>query len=369
MRHPKKSPRAKDVTSEYLNGSLDDDRLDNHERFTERSKHGQANKTLKTAQARAAEPNDIDDLPIGEVTQVFSLFCEVLHAGGSVLCVVRKTLSKVSNTALVVGDRVRFRPGENHGELVSDKPAENGAADLDATKGVVEQIMPRKTVLTRTDSFKGVQQHPIVANADQMLIVAALHRPKTKWGLIDRMLIAAQAGGLIPILCLNKVDLDKGEEDDEIKFARAALDHYRSMNIRAIETSIINSVGLNEIRELLVDRVTVLAGHSGVGKSSLISAVVPGLVLKVGEVSEQTEKGRHTTTSAAGWARNGDRHAGRKTVRIVECDGGEFDRIFPGYRRRYGPGVAAGEFRADRGIAEVARAARAYLRSEALRSC
>ena len=197
-----------------------------------------------------------------------------------------KRSTKSANTAVVVGDRVRFRPRESLAEQAG--PAE----------GVIEQVAQRTTVLTRADSFKGIVQHPIVANADQMLIVAALHKPRTKWGLIDRMLIAGQAGGLATILCLNKVDLGEGDDDEEMIFARAALAHYQTLGITTVETSVTNGMGLESIRDRLRDRVTVLAGHSGVGKSSLISAIVPGLVLKVGDVSVQTEKGRHTTTGA-----------------------------------------------------------------------
>src|SRR5205085_52388 len=73
--------------------------------------------------------------------------------------------------------------------------------------GVIEQILPRETLLTRADSFKGVAQHAIVANAQQMLIVVSLRQPNVKWGLVDRMIVAAQSGKLVPIVCRNKIDL------------------------------------------------------------------------------------------------------------------------------------------------------------------
>ncbi|MBV8780241.1 MAG: ribosome small subunit-dependent GTPase A [Phycisphaerae bacterium] len=277
MGTPKKPPRAKDVTADYLAGHLDDDRLDNQQRFTQRAKYHQANKTLRTSQMRAEMPSNLEQLPIGQVTQVFSLYCEVESDGASYLCVVRKTVNKISESAVVVGDRVRFRAGD--------------------PEGVIEQVLPRATVLTRADSFKGIEQHPIVANAEQMLIVAALHRPRTKWGLIDRMLIAAQAGGLVPAVCLNKLDLVEADDREWI-FAREALSHYRSMGVHTIESSVPQETGIDEINQWLDGRTTVLAGHSGVGKSSLIRRLLPNLDIKIGEVSEQTEKGRHTTTGA-----------------------------------------------------------------------
>ena len=155
-------------------------------------------------------------------------------------------------------------------------------------------------MLTRTNSFHQHINHPIVANAQQMLIVASVWAPFARWGLIDRMLIAAQSGGLLPIICLNKIDLAQtdAEARDALTEADAALEHYESMGIRYVKTSVDGRVGLEALAEVLRDKVTVLAGHSGVGKSSLINAVEPGLDLKVGEVSEVHLKGKHTTTSA-----------------------------------------------------------------------
>jgi ribosome biogenesis GTPase len=286
---PKKSPREKDLTSRYLAGGMDEDRIEQQERFGDKSKHFQQRKTERTALLRAAEEADVPDveaLPVGDVVQVHSLFSEVEVDGRILLCVVRRTMTKVADGFVVVGDRVRFR--------------ETGMTDDQGrSEAVVEQILPRRTLLTRTDSFKGVDAHPIVANADQMLIVAALAEPWPKWGLIDRMLIAAEAGGLRPILCLNKADLapTKGGKK-ELSFALAALEHYRSMGVTTIQTSVTTPLGLDELKAMLQNQTTVLAGHSGVGKSSLIRAIQPALDLRVGAISNYTGKGRHTTTSA-----------------------------------------------------------------------
>jgi ribosome biogenesis GTPase len=312
---PKKSPREKDLTSRYLSGGLDEDRVDASQRFSAKNKNLQQNKTLKTAQmrqdARDAAP-DIDALPVGQVVQVFSLFCEVIHEGVAYLCTTRKTLNKVSATGVVVGDRVRFRKSENQIHE-SGKP-----------EGVLESVEPRKTVLTRADSFKQITQHPVVANADRMLIVCSPANPRVKWGLVDRMLVAARAGGLEPIVCMNKVDLatalpadaDVDDHDDVIPDdvselldvdtpdddgtppPMEALAYYESLGVNVLRTSVVSQVGLNELRATLLGRVTVLAGHSGVGKSSLVRAVEPSLDIKVAEVSFVNDKGRHTTTSA-----------------------------------------------------------------------
>jgi ribosome biogenesis GTPase len=236
---------------------------------------------------RAAEEEaqvDLASLPVGEVFQIHSLFSEVQHEGRAYLCVVRKTLRKTSDTQVAVGDLVRFR----------DTGATSEAGQPEA---VIEHVLPRKTLLTRADSFKARESHPIVANAEQMLIVASLAQPRVKWGLIDRMIVAARAGGLEPIFCLNKIDL-RDEEPKESEFADQALAHYASLKVPVIQTSVEQQIGLDELRNVLKDRTTVLAGHSGVGKSSLIRAIEPHLDIRIGAVSGFNQKGRHTTTSA-----------------------------------------------------------------------
>jgi ribosome biogenesis GTPase / thiamine phosphate phosphatase len=283
MKRRKNNHQSKDPTEDYLSGKLDDDRVGGRQQFNRRSKFNQQMKTERTTRRRVEDDaGDIDQLPVGRVIQVFSLFCEVEWDGTSRLCVVRKTLHRVSDTSVVVGDRVRVRTG----------PTLNAGAQAE---GVIERIEPRQTVLTRADSFKGQQNHPIVANADQMLIVAAIVQPDIRWGLIDRMLIAAQSGLMKPILALNKMDL---ADEAVIIEARSRLDHFRSLGIDCIETSVNTGLGMDELRRRLAGRLTVLAGHSGVGKSSLGRSIDPKLDLKVGEISSIHLKGKHTTTSA-----------------------------------------------------------------------
>jgi ribosome biogenesis GTPase / thiamine phosphate phosphatase len=219
--------------------------------------------------------------------QVYSRFCEVDHPTGPRLCVTRKTLSKLAATSIVVGDFVRFR----------DTPKLD---ELGRREAVIEQVMPRKTILTRADSFQARSQHPIVANAEQMLIVASIARPMVKWGLVDRMLIAAQSGGLTPLLCLNKIDLGNVDEKSRSDFAAAqdVMRHYQSLGIITFQTSAELHQSIESVAEALAGKTTVLAGHSGVGKSTLIAAVQPGLDIRIGEISNFNDKGRHTTTSA-----------------------------------------------------------------------
>jgi ribosome biogenesis GTPase / thiamine phosphate phosphatase len=285
----RRKPRDKSLTDRFLSGELEEVDLDAQERFGARSKHAEVGKILRTALLRAEEQSDADvqTLPVGQVIQVYSLYSEVESGGRTYLCVVRKTLNRRSDSAMLVGDYVRFR------DL-------NIIDEQGRPQAVIEEVLPRKTILTRADSFKGNEQHPIVANAQQMLIVASIRRPTVRWGLIDRMIVAAQAGKLLPIVCLNKIDLQPAEMDGDADDPNPdeVLAHYESIGIRTIKTSVPSSIGVDALGELLRDKVTILAGHSGVGKSTLINAVQPTLDLRTAEISNYTGKGRHTTTSA-----------------------------------------------------------------------
>jgi ribosome biogenesis GTPase len=281
---PKKPDSSSDLTKAYLSGAFDEDRVDADEKFSDRSKHATHNKTIKTQAARDSVA--IDAMPVGEVIQVHSLFLEVLSGDVLYRCVQRKTLARVSDTQIVVGDFVRFAAAP---QLNDEKKFE----------GVIERIEPRRTILMRADSFKAIEVHPIVANADQMLIVVALHLPEVKWGLIDRMVIAARSGGLRPVICLNKIDTAASEQD--LADASAVLAHYESLDVPTLRTCAISGTGIEQLREVLKGQTTVLAGHSGVGKSSLVRVVEPAIdlaSLRVGEISRVHSKGMHTTTSA-----------------------------------------------------------------------
>ncbi|MDB5297369.1 MAG: ribosome small subunit-dependent GTPase [Phycisphaerales bacterium] len=299
---PKKPPRQKDMTERFRSGDFDEDRVEQGEQFKARNKTLQSDKMAKTAELREGGVADlnIDALPAGEVVQVYSLYTEVLHAGKVYRCTVRRTLTRVSGTFVVVGDLVRFRDTSIYNAAGKDVGATTGSTS--PTEGVIEQILPRRTLLTRSDSFKGITSHPIIANAEQVLLVASIRQPYAKWGLIDRMLVAAEAGGLKPIVVLNKVDLatpgPDGSPPADLAEANEVLGHYEAMGVTVVRTSVEQNLGLDTLRGLLHNHVTVLAGHSGVGKSSLVRAVESGLDIRVGEVSRYTAKGRHTTTSA-----------------------------------------------------------------------
>lgn len=158
-------------------------------------------------------------------------------------------------------------------------------------EGVIEHVFPRRSSLTRSD---GRKTHVIAANVDQVLVITSIREPMIKPHLIDRYLVAAHAGNLPAAICVNKVDLDPDPEDETAEI----LARYRRLGYAAVATSAIAGTGLDELRSLLAGKATLLAGQSGVGKSSLLNAIEPGLNLKTAPVSAATEKGRHTTTTA-----------------------------------------------------------------------
>jgi ribosome biogenesis GTPase len=156
-------------------------------------------------------------------------------------------------------------------------------------EGLIERVEPRHGMLTRASRRR---EHVLVANVDQLAIIMSLVEPDLKPHLIDRYIATAEQGGLAPIVCLNKADLVPAEA------LQPLIGSYSQLGITAILTSAVTGQGVDRLRSLLSGRATVFSGQSGVGKSSLLNALQPGLGLKVREVSEVNQKGRHTTTTA-----------------------------------------------------------------------
>jgi ribosome biogenesis GTPase len=157
--------------------------------------------------------------------------------------------------------------------------------------GIVEQVLPRRSALVRPDVFHSHLQQVIVANAEQLLVVGAWREPALWPELVDRCLIAGQRYGLTPLLCLNKVDLA-----DDGRACSEAVAPYQRVGYRVVLASALTGEGIAELRDVLRGHTTALTGLSGVGKSSLLAAVQPGLQLRTAEVSSRRHEGRHTTT-------------------------------------------------------------------------
>jgi ribosome biogenesis GTPase len=210
----------------------------------------------------------------GRVVSVYGLTSMVEdEAGRAYQCATRrllKTLSTDQRHVVASGDRVLFR---------ISGPAE----------GIIERVEPRHGVLSRTSRGR---QHIIVANVDQIVIVASAAEPYLKPNLIDRYLVTAERSRIQPVICINKIDLV-----DAAKL-QPLVGVYAQMGYPVLMVSARTGQNVDRLRHLLQGRQSVVSGQSGVGKSSLLNAIEQGLGLRVNAVSSETQKGKHTTTTA-----------------------------------------------------------------------
>ena len=219
----------------------------------------------------------------GTVVENRGALFDVMVDGHVVRCLLRGKLKKGKQraaTPVAAGDRVKI-------------------AMLEPGRGVIEGVLPRESDLSRTAAGSVPLQQTLVANVDQAVIVFAAAEPRPDLFLLDRFLVQAMAGGLEPLVCINKTDLVDGEpprlEAGGHVHARFAV--YRQCGFRVLFTSAETGDGVRELKEALTDRRSVLCGPSGVGKSSLLNAIAPELKLRVGDIGDVTHKGRHTTSS------------------------------------------------------------------------
>jgi ribosome biogenesis GTPase len=217
---------------------------------------------------------DLTEVELGRVLAVQGLLSTVEDLNGLIRrCATRrllKTLSTDERHVVAAGDFVMFRP-------------------VGTDEGIIERVEPRKTVLSR--AIRG-RQHILVTNADQLLIVASAAEPYIKPNLIDRFLISAHKTELRPLICINKIDLV------EPAALMPLVGTYSQMGYRVLLLSAATGLGIQQLRSELSDRSSVVAGQSGVGKSSILNAVDPQLALRTSSISTETQKGKHTTTTA-----------------------------------------------------------------------
>ncbi|MFZ2098341.1 MAG: ribosome small subunit-dependent GTPase A [Anaerolineales bacterium] len=202
---------------------------------------------------------------------------------------VQKVIELEQMDPLAVGDEVRFIQ------------AEDG-------KGLIIELLPRHNKLTRRSAVaKPIHHgaHPfeqiIVTNVDQVVPVMSAAQPELKWNLLDRYLASAEASGVRSLICITKMDLVKGGEEELLE----SLKEYRQIGYRFVLTSIISGEGIEDLRESLTGRVSAMIGKSGVGKTAVLNTLQPGLGLRVREVSQVTGKGKHTTTNLEMFALDG----------------------------------------------------------------
>lgn len=158
------------------------------------------------------------------------------------------------------------------------------------TTGVVLALEPRTNFLARPD-HRG-QAKIVAANIDQLMIITAT-KPVLNTRLVDRYLVAAELSGITPVIVFNKIDLS---DDSNMRGLKEQLSIYSELGYQVIFTSAKQEQGVNSLQQVLVDKISVFVGQSGVGKSSLINALLPESLAEVGDISDSTQKGRHTTT-------------------------------------------------------------------------
>ncbi len=224
----------------------------------------------KANRPRTKTRPDHADAVLGMVTGVDRGRYTVLVDGVSVTCSRARELSK---NAIVVGDQVN---------VVGDVSGSAGSL------GRVVRVEPRDTILRRSADDTDEVERVIVANADQLLIVIAAANPEPRVRLVDRYLVAAYDAGIKPLLVVTKCDIQNPED---------FLAHFEGLDIPIFRSG-TDEVPLSELQEALAGHTTVAVGHSGVGKSTLVNALVPGALRATGHVNEVTGRGRHTSSSS-----------------------------------------------------------------------
>lgn len=252
----------------------------------------------------------------GIVIAIAHNFAEVHTEQGTLLCTLRGRLRRPQRPPVTLPAASR-RPERHtapfgasyHNTSRHARPAESAANEsgggpvrivpgdlvritpLSESEGVVEAMLPRRTVLTRSGGESG-GAHVMLANLEHAVLVFAVRDPSPHFGMLDRYLALCEHAGVDVTICLNKIDL---EAPPAIDAARAL---YTGLGYHVLGTSAVTGEHLVELRGRLEGRVSLLSGPSGVGKSSLVNALLPGAAQRISSVSEATGKGRHTTTGA-----------------------------------------------------------------------
>jgi len=213
----------------------------------------------------------------GMIIKALGRFYTVYGECGRINCVLRGKLRQHVNMK-------RF----------SDPAAVGDVVDFDINDdnetGVINDIHDRKNVFTRMDSWNK-KEDLIAVNLDQIIVIQSFKKPKLNLRFVDRLMVRGEKEHVPVILCLNKVDL---ASDEDMLFVNS---YYRGTDLRVIITSAETGVGLNDLRDTLSNKATILVGSSGVGKSTVLNKLYPDLDLRISAVSQSTGKGRHTTTN------------------------------------------------------------------------
>jgi len=219
-----------------------------------------------------------------------------------------------STNPVAVGDVVEF-----HLETIGDE-----------TVGVISEIHDRKNYIVRKSVNLSKRTHIIAANIDQVFLMITLNNPKTFTSFIDRFLVTAEAYDIKAILLFNKIDTYNEDELAEVKYLAAL---YRKIGYECVGISAVTGKNVDKVKELMLGKVSMFSGHSGVGKSTLVNIIEPALDLKTAEISDQHKQGQHTTTFAEMFDLHFDARIidtpGIKGFGIVDMEKDEIGDYFP----------------------------------------
>lgn len=270
--------RENDLTKQYGEAATEDhhkhERISGKGKLTRKRTVAGAEMVEDEAGSHLLPEIDPDVCREGRVLRVQGLVSIVRDTDGQLYsCATRrllKTLSTDQRHVVAAGDHVWFRPEGDD-------------------EGIIERVEPRHGLLSRTSRGR---QHVLVANVDNIIIAASAAEPRIKPNLIDRFLLTAEKTAIQPVICINKIDLV--EPADLMPLVGV----YSQLGYKVLLVSAETGQNVQQLRELVAGRDSVLSGQSGVGKSSLLNAIEPGLGLRVQSVSAESQKGRHTTTTA-----------------------------------------------------------------------
>ena len=221
-----------------------------------------------------------------------------------------------STNPVAVGDEV---------EIVPEQDADRTA--------MITEILPRRNYITRQAPSHRMHHHIVAANLDQSIMFATLKEPRTSQGFIDRFLVTCEAYHVPAIIIFNKLDIYRKKEMDKLEMLTEV---YTKIGYRVIGISVLENTGLEELKDLLKDKTTLMSGHSGVGKSSFINHLFPAFDLKTQDVSGWSGKGMHTTTFAEMFDLPGGGRVidtpGMREFGIVEISRQELSHYFPEMR-------------------------------------
>ena len=227
---------------------------------------------------------------------------------------------KTSNP-IAVGDHIDFEM-----ESATDPPT-----------GIINHIHSRANYIIRKSIDKTGHGHIIASNIDQVMLMVTLAYPRTSFGFIDRFSVAAESFRIPVVLVFNKIDI---LEEENTKYLEQIMELYRAVGYTCLSISATEQQGIDKVEDALTDKITLLAGHSGVGKSTLINELNPAIAQKIGEISDYAQKGTHTTTFAQMFALKPGMHIidtpGIKEYGLVDVSDRELSDYFPEMRALIG---------------------------------